>query len=186
MRLNPRKTLRYLYYRCVRLHGRPREVAMGMAIGLAVGMTPTMGFQMAIAVALAALLGQSKIAAGLGVWITNPVTAPVVYSVTYSVGALLLHVPLRPPEGFWMTVTNLHGLTFGIFGPLWVGGLVLAVPVAAAGYWITYEAVIAYRLKIKHRRANRKHQWRWSPQHGWHRVRVRNPDSTERGQAGSA
>ena len=32
------KTLIYLYCRCVRVHGRPREVAMGMAIGLAVGL----------------------------------------------------------------------------------------------------------------------------------------------------
>ena len=62
------KFLIYLYYRCVRLHGRPREVAMGMVIGLAVGMTPTLGVQMLIAITLAAVLGQSKIAAGLGVF----------------------------------------------------------------------------------------------------------------------
>ncbi len=145
---------------------------MGMALGLAVGMTPTMGFQMAIAVALAALLGQSKIAAALGVWITNPVTAPVIYSATYTVGACVLRLPLRPPQGFWTALTSIHGLTFSIFGPLWVGGVILAVPVGMVGYWLTYEAVVAYRLKIKHRRASRLHRWKWSPQQGWHRVSV--------------
>ncbi len=145
---------------------------MGMALGLAVGMTPTMGFQMAIAVALAALLGQSKIAAALGVWITNPVTAPVIYSATYTVGACVLRLPLRPPEGFWTALTSIHGLTFSIFGPLWVGGVICALPVGVVGYWLTYEATVAYRLKIKHRRATRKHRWKWSPQQGWHRISV--------------
>ncbi|MHB8765367.1 MAG: DUF2062 domain-containing protein [Deferrisomatales bacterium] len=177
--MNLRKSLRYLYYRCVRIHGKPREVALGMAIGLAVGMTPTMGAQMPVAVVLSAACGQSKLAAAAGVWITNPVTAPVVYGATYVVGALLLGHPLRPPDGFLRTLASLKGFTSGIFVPLWVGGLILAVPVAAAGYWITYQAVVAYRLQIRHRRARRLHRWRWTPHDGWHRVRVQPADPGE-------
>ncbi|GAB4269886.1 MAG: hypothetical protein Kow0092_24050 [Deferrisomatales bacterium] len=170
--MNPPKLLRYLYYRCVRIHGRPREVALGMAIGLVVGLTPTLGVQMVIAVALAAALGQSKIAAGLGVWISNPVTAPLVYGTTYSVGALALGYPWRPPAGFLSALTTFHGLTSSIFLPLWVGALILALPVALAGYWSTYQAVVAYRLKVRARRAKRLHRWKWSPHEGWHRVRL--------------
>jgi len=170
------KTARYFYYRCVRLHGRPREVALGMAIGLFVGFTPTMGVQMIIAVALAAVLGQNKLAAALGAWITNPLTAPPIYSMTYALGAWMLGMPLRPPEGFWQAFTHLSDLTHHIFAPLWLGGLVLGVPAAALGWWLTYEAVIAYRLKIKHRKANRMHKWKWSPQHGWHRVSLARPE----------
>jgi len=166
------KTLRYLYYRSVRLHGKPHEVAMGMAIGLAVGMTPTMGVQMPIAIAIAALLGQSKIAAGVGVWITNPVTAPIIYLITYLLGAFLLGYPLAPPTGFVHAITHLKALTWQIFLPLSVGGLVSAVPIAVTGYWLTYQAVVAYRLQIKHRRASRLHRWKWNPHHGWSRVSV--------------
>ncbi len=168
--MNLRKTYRYIYFRFVRLHGRPHEVAMGMAIGLAVGMTPTMGIQMPIAIALAALLGQSKIAAAAGVWITNPVTAPLVYLITYLLGGFFLGYPLRPPEGFRHAITSLDGLTWHLLLPLWVGGFLAAIPMGVTGYWLTYQAVIAYRLKVKHRRANRRHRWRWNPHQGWHRV----------------
>ncbi|MBE0616366.1 MAG: DUF2062 domain-containing protein [Proteobacteria bacterium] len=168
--MNVGKTLRYLYFRSVRLHGKPHEVAMGMAIGLAVGMTPTMGIQMPIAIAIAALLGQSKIAAGVGVWITNPVTAPIIYLITYLLGAFLLGYPLAPPEGFVHAITHLKALTWQIFLPLSVGGLVSAVPISVTGYWLTYQAVVAYRLKVRHRRASRLHRWHWSPHQGWHRV----------------
>jgi uncharacterized protein (DUF2062 family) len=181
--MNLRKPLRYFYYRCVRIHGRPREVAMGMAIGLAVGMTPTMGIQMALSVALAALMGQSKIAAALGAWISNPVTVPIVYGSTYSVGAWILGHPLRPPAGFIKTLTSLHGLTSSIFLPMWVGGAVLALPTALVGYWLTYQAVVAYRLKVRHRRKRRLHKWKWSRQQGWHRVRLAGADGSE-GQNG--
>jgi uncharacterized protein (DUF2062 family) len=102
-----KKILLYLYYRSVRLHGKPHEVSMGMAIGLAVGMTPTMGLQMPIAVAIAALFGQSKIAALVGVWITNPVTAPVIYLITYILGAFTLGFPLIPPKGLYHSITHL-------------------------------------------------------------------------------
>ncbi len=168
--MNLQKTLRYFYYRSVRLHGKPHEVAMGMAIGLAVGMTPTMGVQMPIAIAIAALAGQSKIAAGAGVWITNPVTAPVVYFVTYALGAFILGQPLHPPTGFLHTITHLKTLTWNVFLPLLVGGVISAIPMGITGYWITYQAIVAYRLRIRHRRASRLHRWRWSPQAGWHRV----------------
>jgi uncharacterized protein (DUF2062 family) len=170
--MRPHKTFRYLYYRCVRIHGRPREVAMGMAVGLAVGMTPTLGVQMVVAIALAALLGQSKVAAGVGVWISNPLTVPLIYGSTYTVGAWVLDHPLRPPGGFLRSMSTLDGLTASFMGPLWVGGALLAVPIAAGGYWLTYQGVIAYRLKVRHRRANRLHKWKWNPHDGWHRVSV--------------
>lgn len=174
--MNLRKTLRYIYYRSVRLHGKPHEVAMGMAIGLAVGMTPTMGIQMPIAVALAAVMGQSKIAAAAGVWITNPVTAPLIYFITYALGAFFLGYPLRPPEGLRHAITHLGDLTGNILLPLLVGGILAAIPMAVTGYWVTYQAVVAYRLKVKHRRAKRRHRWKWNPHQGWHRVAVHEPE----------
>ena len=193
------KTLLYLYYRCVRIHGRPREVAMGMAIGLAVGMTPTMGVQMLIAIALAAVLGQSKIAGGLGVWISNPLTALPLYLTTYRVGKWSLAALGHPVHNLgsslefqrFMEQLTVSGValsaiqTSGVsafwhesrsfFLLAFLGGGILAVPLAITGYWLTYQSVIAYRLKVRHRRANRLHKWKWNPHDGWHRVSVKRP-----------
>ena len=59
--------------RFVRLRGLPEEIAKGVALGIFIGMTPTFGFQMAIALLFAYLLRENRLAAILGVWVTNPV-----------------------------------------------------------------------------------------------------------------
>ena len=169
--MNPTKSFRYLYYRIVRVHGKPREVAMGMAIGLAVGMTPTMGVQMIISIAIATIVGQNRISAALGCWITNPITATPIYFSTYAVGAFFLDMPLVPEEGFLLSLTSIRTLTAEIAVPLWLGGFITAIPMGAFGYWLSYQGIIAYRLKIRQRRQLRLHTWKWNPKLGWHRVR---------------
>ncbi|PLX42614.1 MAG: hypothetical protein C0609_09355 [Deltaproteobacteria bacterium] len=180
-----RKSATYFYYRSVRIHAKPREVAMGMAIGLAVGMTPTIPFQMVIAVFIASLLGQSKITAALGCWITNPITAIPVYAGTYALGAVLMGRPLYPHINEWFAS---HGTSMELFKslltdfalPFWVGGFVSAVPIAIGGYWITYQMVIAYRLKVRAKRKDRLHEWKWDPKHGWYRVLLDNEKDREK------
>ncbi len=166
-----KKILKYVYYRSVRVHGRPRKVAMGMAIGLGVGMTPTMGFQMVISVPLAALFGQNKFAAALGCWISNPITAVPLYSATYILGALLLGRPLVPHGGFVETFTSVQGIFSDIMLPCWVGGLVLIVPVALFGYWLTYQGIVAYRVRKNIRCKQRLHDWKWNEETGWSRTK---------------
>ena len=163
------KTLRYIYYRSVRVQGRPRNIAIGMAIGFAVGMTPTLGFQMAIAVPIAAVLGQNKITAALGCWISNPLTAIPLYSATYALGAILLGRPLVPPAGFVETFTSVSGIFSDIMLPCWTGGLITAVPVGILAYWGTYQGVVAFRLRRSLKRKRKLHEWRWDSDKGWHK-----------------
>lgn len=197
--MNFQKTFRYFYYRCVRLHGRPRELAMGMAIGLAVGLSPTTPIQMAMAIAIAALFGQSKFSAALGVWITNPITWFPIYLSTYTIGAMVMGRPALPHDKFLQTIShinfadgivkfnlsgaaaNLKALTNSVFLPMFVGGAILAIPVSIAGYWMTYEAIIAYRLKVKHRKANKMHKWKWKPHGGWRRESINPADDKQAG-----
>lgn len=146
---------RRFYDRFVRMRGHPREIALGFALGLFIGMSPTMGFQMAIAAFCAALLGWNKWSAAAGVWVTNPVTAPFVYSVNYWVGSSLLK------WGFPQTVAyaqNLKGGLGGIFAKtphvmasMILGGVVMGIPVACAGYWLALWAVGRYRAQVKGR-----------------------------------
>lgn len=163
-----RKRLRYAYYRAVRNHGEPSEVAAGGAVGMAVGLTPIVGHT-PLAVAIAALTGQSKLAAALGVWVNNPVTFPFIYGGSYVIGAWMLGYPLTPPGGFLGACAHLGSFTSKLFLPLLLGSLILAIPVSLAGYWVTYKAVLAYRRNARRRRSERTHRWLWHPERGWHR-----------------
>jgi uncharacterized protein (DUF2062 family) len=86
--------------RLIRLQAEPEDIAKGFALGIFIGMTPTFGFQILIAVFLALLLKENKIAAAIGVWITNPLTAPFIYALEYESGRLILgmdraHLPME-------------------------------------------------------------------------------------------
>lgn len=164
-----RKKLRYLYYRAVRGRGSPRELAFGMAIGAAISVTPTLGHT-PVAVALAAVTGQSKLAAAAGVWVNNPVTMPFLYGLAYAVGAWFLGKPLRPPSGFLHAMTNLASLTSGVLLPLWLGSVLVGIPLGAATYLATYWAVVTYRKRKAERRSGRQHRWHWTEERGWHRL----------------
>lgn len=143
------------FARLLEIHGHPREIALGAALGLFVGMTPLMGIQMAIAIFLAALLKWNKIAAGIGVWITNPLTAPFIYGINYYVGArLITWKSHRPPLPAQFDLDALLSLVHS--GPeilliLTVGGLVLGIPLAVVGYCFTLSSIQGYRRRIKSR-----------------------------------
>jgi len=70
-RFLPKKQLRSIYERFIKLKGAPREIALGFALGLMIGMTPFLGAHFVTCLVVASLLGWSKIAAMVGVNITN-------------------------------------------------------------------------------------------------------------------
>jgi uncharacterized protein (DUF2062 family) len=144
--------------RFVRLRGLPEEIAKGVALGIFIGMTPTFGVQMAIALFLAYLLRENRLAAVLGVWITNPVTAPVIYAVEYEMGRLLLGLDRArlPSELTWQAYSELG---WNILYPLWVGGVITGVILGALSYFVTLRLV----PQIKSWRIPR-----WPRRH-WHR-----------------
>lgn len=156
---NLRKFLRRLYERFVKIRGRPREIALGFALGLFIGMSPTMGIQMPIAVFFAAIFQWSKISAAVGVWITNPFTAPFIYGLTYVVGARLLGLKasLTLTNNFsWDLLKELIANAPLIFGALAAGGIIIGLPLAVAGYFLSYGAVNKYQQKVKDQIAARK------------------------------
>ncbi len=120
-----------------------------------------MGFQMVLAIFLAALFGWSKFSAAAGVWITNPFTAPFIYPLTYGVGLQLSGVTkaYNPPtemslsliQKIWQILLK----SPEIFWTLVLGGVVLGLPLAVAGYFASYSAVSKYQERAQ-RRKNRK------------------------------
>ena len=126
--------------RFLRLQGAPDEIAKGMAIGIFVGMTPTLGLQMLIAIFIAMLLKQNKIAAALGVWITNPVTAAPIYALQYESGRRLLQLPLLQfPEE--LTFEAMKTLGWDLMVPLLFGSLIYAVICSIIAYSVTLRCI---------------------------------------------
>jgi uncharacterized protein (DUF2062 family) len=142
----------------VRLRGLPEEIAKGVALGIFIGMTPTFGFQMAIALFFAYLLKENRLAAILGVWVTNPATAPFIYAIEYEIGRILLGLPRAklPAEFSWGAYADLG---WNIMYPMWIGGLVAGVILGALSYFITLRLVpIVKSWRVP----------RWPRRH-WHR-----------------
>lgn len=128
------------FLRFARLSGSPDDIAKGMALGIFIGMTPTFGFQMAIAIFCAWLLRENKLAAALGVWITNPLTAPFIYALEYESGRLLLgmaraHLPAH------LTFAALRTLGWQVIVPLCFGSLLYAVVSGGIAYALTLRMV---------------------------------------------
>jgi uncharacterized protein (DUF2062 family) len=77
--------------------------------------------------------------------------------------------PIVPQDGFYETFTSMQGIFSDIMLPCWVGGVATALPVAMVGYWLTYQGVVAYRVRNNVRRKQRMHKWHWSEETGWYR-----------------
>jgi uncharacterized protein (DUF2062 family) len=146
-----KRWLRLWYLRLLHLKGRPEEVAGGMAIGVFVGMTPTVPLHTVLAVLIAYLFGKSKLAAAMGVWVSNPVFLPFVYLLDYKLGRM---VTRTNPPSFAVSDFSIHKiieLGWGISFPLLVGGFILGLVCAIPSYFITKRVVILYKEKRRKR-----------------------------------
>ena len=124
------------FLRLIRLHGTPEEIAKGFALGIFIGMTPTFGVQMPISFFLAWLLRENKLAALIGVWITNPLTAPFIYATEYELCRLLLGMERLslPTEYSFEALTH---TSWNVLVPLFVGSLIFAILFGTISYALT-------------------------------------------------
>lgn len=143
-----------LYKRFISIKGTPHQIAIGLALGLFIGFTPTMGFQIILAVFIAALLKWNKISAAIGVQITNPITAPAIYGFTYFIGAKLMGLQkvFVWKEAFDSSkIIEMLEKMPQIFTALTIGGILIGIPVAAAGYYICFALVENYQNSLKNK-----------------------------------
>lgn len=129
-----------MFLRLLRLRAQPDEIAKGFALGIFIGMTPTMGGQMLIAVFFAMLLRENKIAAAIGVWISNPITAPFIYAAEYETGRFMLgmeHI------NFHISLSSETIAKFGydLLVPMCVGSIVYGVLLSAISYAVVLRMV---------------------------------------------
>ncbi len=139
-----------IYHRFIRLKGEPRQIALGFSLGVMIGMTPFFGVHILSCLVIASLFGWSKISALIGVNITNVVTIPIIYPLNYWIGANLLGASRQfrwPGNKDVATVLELMRQSPMVLLDLFVGGVVLGVPLAVGGYFFVLRAVRIYRRK---------------------------------------
>lgn len=131
--------------RLMRLQDSPERIARGMALGLFIGMTPTFGIQMALALVAGFLLRENKLAAVIGVWVTNPFTAPFIYGLEYETGRFLLGLP-HPEMQIEFTYQYLQHIGWQVVVPLCLGSMIFSFVFAAVGYGFTLKCIPLLRL----------------------------------------
>jgi len=126
------------------LRGKPHEISLGMAIGVFIAITPTIPFH--TAVALAALLRGSKLAAALGVWVSNPLTIPFFYYGSYRLGRFVLGYPhLVLPADY--SVISLIKLGKHVTVAMLHGGVLLGILPGLLAYFLTYKFTSSRRFQ---------------------------------------
>lgn len=136
--------------RLIKLKGAPREIALGFALGLLIGMTPFFGVHFFSSILLASLLGWSKIAAFIGVNITNVVTAPLIYPLNYWVGVKLAGFSEEIDWSAGLKITDMLALMQQsplILIDLSIGGIILGIPLAIGGYFFAFRMICSYRKR---------------------------------------
>lgn len=126
------RRFRYTYLKLLRLRGKPKVVAKGLAVGIFAGCFPLFGLQSLIGLFLATVCRGSKVGALAATWISNPLTYVPLYVFNYKIGKLLLgtkDTQLPPLDIESFTAFKELGSTFALtlFTGSFVVGMILAV-----------------------------------------------------------
>jgi len=156
-----RKIERFLIYRVLHVDDTPHRIALGVAIGVFVTWTPTIGMQMILTVLLSLALRANKVVGLPFVWISNPLTFVPIYYPSYRLGNWLLGERAGTPdfhrilavEGDWWGEIWFNRLqawwsaAWNTLAPTWLGSLLIALPLAAIGYFVTRRLIVLYRQR---------------------------------------
>ena len=143
---------RLTYLRLIRLRGKPKAIAIGLAMGVFAGFFPFLGLQTVVGVCLAAIFKGSKVAAAAATWVSNPLTYVPIFLFNYKVGKLLLGIEesraIVPLDFTSLDAFRELGYSFGI--TLLTGCFVVGAIAASLTYF--YSLNIIARLRIQRRR----------------------------------
>lgn len=166
--LGPRRLARYYHLRFLRLKGDPAYLARGVALGTFIGITPTIPLHTALALVLSQIFRCGRIAALLAtVAVSNPLTFFLQYYLSWRIGDLIhpgtlswqrveaLMRVLERHEDLTVCLKAVAGLGLDAALVLVSGGVVLALPFAAAAYFISLRFFTVLREKQERGRAGR-------------------------------
>jgi len=136
----------------IQIEGDPKDIASGFAVGVFVGMTPFLGVHIVLSLVLAMLFQANKIAACIGVQITNILTAPFFYSLTYWIGSEIMGNDSffnRSIDFSWDTIGQVIYTSPSIFVSLIVGGIILGLPLSILAYLVALYSYRKYHKPIR-------------------------------------
>ena len=131
-----------------RIRDFPESVAIGLAWGVAVSFTPLLGFHLIICYIGTISMRGNLIAATVGSVIGNPWTFPFFFFAAYKLGLNSIYSPLDNYEfKIDFLIENFNRLFF----PTLIGSL----PIAIAGWFITYKVSKIYLEKRFYEKKNK-------------------------------
>lgn len=147
------RSFRYTYLKLLRLRGKPKVLAKGLALGVFAGCFPFFGIQSLLGLFLATVCRGSKVAALAATWISNPLTYLPLFVFNYKIGKLLLgtkDTELTSLDIESFTAFKELGSTFAItlLTGCFVVGMILAV--------ITYFYGLAILERMHNQSVNRR------------------------------
>lgn len=171
--MNLKKTLKFFditrLYKFIRLKihrhpATPEELALSIALGAFIGVMPTFGFAIGLSIMAAFFLNLPKIPCFLGTWIANPWTTPIFYTLSWKIGNFFLKLPIQDilkefekknMSVIFRDIDKMHLFLINIFElykPLFLGGLILAIPVSVFLY---YSSLISLK-KLQQRKSDKQ------------------------------
>ncbi len=155
-----KRQIRLTYLKLLRLRGKPKVIAKGLAIGVFAGWFPFFGLQSLIAIFLATICRGSKVAAVAATWISNPLTYVPIFVFNYKIGKLLLGTEdtvLSPLDIESFTAFKELGSTFAI--TLLTGSFVVGTILAIITYCYGLAILERWRdRRVIRRKLNKSHQ----------------------------
>jgi uncharacterized protein len=149
---NPIKTwaVRQFRFRILHIEDSAHRIALAVALAVAIAWTPAVGLHLVIYLLLAWLC-QANVLVGIPfILLSNPLTLIPIYYPNYLLGRAMLGITDPPGNfleaisiggGFVKIVQTWWGATAPYAGPLWLGSLVLAIPVGAIVYGLIFRSV---------------------------------------------
>jgi uncharacterized protein len=149
----------FVYHNILHADDSPHRLALGVGIGMWIALLPLVGVQMVVSAILCHPVKGNKVVAMAMAWVSNPITLVPIFLPCYWLGCWILGLDAIPYEDFvaiffppegggWMArVQATWSAMMGIFGPLWLGCLIVATAVAIPTYFVAERGITWYRLR---------------------------------------
>ena len=126
------------FFRLLKAHHEPQEIALGVAIGSFIAVLPLYGLHTILCVVAAVLVRKAnKLAILLGTNVSLPPTVATITWTAYDIGRFLLAEKHYPPLS-WEYIKNFKiARVSEFYYPLFVGSLVLGLLCAVFFYFLT-------------------------------------------------
>ena len=171
-----RPVIEFIEFRVLHIDDSPERIARGVFTGIMIAYTPLLGLHLLVGLLAAFLFNVNKFATLSFVWISNVFTLIPIYYPAYIVGRKLVNFVHPTPyvsrqellncfktilgdmasnnlftREFWHSFVELFG-RIGL--ELFIGGFFIGLPVAAVGYYLTFQIITRHRKKTHNIKKN--------------------------------